>query len=215
MSENTVVELPSDQFDAMLTELEGKLTKILHRTGEKVLEVMLLYAKKLACCSEFQLKIVHKRVGDLGVGAHMSEYVNKAAMVGRKEMPPVVARMVGISCATFVKLVDEDRAKLAANKPMPLKTRVGTIMKRPSDMTEDEHHRLVRHFPKPKVMPPEQQYEPRPKPKPSYYKLTDWELDGATVVCTFKLGASLFKGRITLSQLREMLASASRSTRIS
>lgn len=197
----------------MLGTLKRKLAKILTLTGEKVLEVLLTYADELACCSKLQLQVVKKQLSDVGIGAHMSEYINKAARVGKKEMAPVVARMAGISCATYDRLTSDDREKLAADKPLPLKTRADIVMKRPSEMTEDEHHRLVRHFPKPKVMPPEQQHAPRPRPKPAYYALTDWVLDGATIVCTFELGSSLFKGRISLDKLREMLAATSRSAR--
>lgn len=159
-----------------------------------------------------------RRLKPLGVGFQMKDMLEKTREVGLGSMAPPIALQPGITAKTWRGLPAQARRKLNANTPLPIKIRGVVKLKKPFSMTEKEIRRAISGcHPQRGIIPPPNQDDPRPRPKPQYYAPVVMVRSGASVIVTFRLGDivySEFKGRFTAGWAKKfcVFAHASAST---
>ena len=195
--------LSSSYFNGWLDKFEAGFRAMLHRHEVQLREYFLKHAKDLAKCSAQQFEIVMRRLAPLGVGFHMKDMLKKTREVGFGNMKPFLALQPGLTAAAWYKTPSQAKAHLNSDKPTALLIGGSIIKKRPSKMHEKEFRRAFSGCrPQGNIIPPQRQNDPRPRPKPKYYSPVAMAYDGQSVVVTFRLGSSEFKGRFTPAQAK-------------
>jgi hypothetical protein len=192
------VGLAPSYFDSWLDKFEAGLRSILGRHEVQLRRYFLCHAADLAKCSAQQFDIVVRRLEPMGVGFHMKDMLNKTREVGFGNMAPQIALQPGVTAKMWKGLPPKDKQRLNSNTPLPIKLRGKIVVKPPFNMTEKEIRRAISGCnPHWGVLPPSRQDDPRPRPKPRYYTPVAMVRSGASVIVTFRLGDSEFKGRFT------------------
>lgn len=212
-SSAVAVGLPDNQFRKLCDTVEARLQRILDRTAVQIRRIFVQYAADIAQCSRLQLQYLKRRLRPLGVGFRLGDMVDKAAAVGAGTMAVTVA-LSDVTFELFDKLPTAAQKHLNADKPIPVRQGAKVIAKPLSQMSEKMWRRAISGSnPHWGLLHPKHQDDPRPRPKPVYYKLVACEKQRTSVVATFRLGQSEFKSRLTAKDIAVLADTLTRPKR--
>lgn len=134
--------LPQGEFDSLVESVTEELAKIVTRAEAQVRAVLLRHAPMLGRCSEFQLEVLEREIGSVGVGVSWRDFLRKAAMFGRGGMSEKVVLHDGVTFERFVALTSSDQ-KLLNGGQIPVRIRNVDQIVKIEALSKDRLRRIV------------------------------------------------------------------------
>lgn len=188
--------LNEDSYEELVETLKIQLEKVAFDFYEKAFGVLVKHAKLIASCSKWQYRKL-KKVLSLGRIRKIGDLLDKVQLYGSGLMAIHIAKNGGILAETFLALPFESQEKLNAGEVL-IRRRGDVIAIASNKLTEKEMSVVVRSARSAegaKILDPEEQHAPRPRRMPRYYVPVAMEADGDSVIVTFELDNSRFRGR--------------------
>jgi hypothetical protein len=112
MVSGTKQDLSQGEFDALVASVKEDLSRIVLRARAQIQAALLKHAPMIGRCSEFQLEILEREIGSVGIKMSWRNFLRKVRLLGRGEMTRPVVLHEGVLFDRFVALGKADRKML-------------------------------------------------------------------------------------------------------
>lgn len=202
---STQSSLSLQRFEKLKASLKQQLERLTADFAERVKQLLLAHSSDLARCSTLQRKEIKKLLAPCDKGYHLSDMVEKAVLHGEGVMARHLVENPGITSITFKKLPAAAKRQLSSGV-IPIAERNRVVPVKAKDLTAKQLSRAVSgNHPNLGVLTPVQQKSMSRYRKPVYHGLTGDALAGRSIILTWELNTSCFKGRVTLGQLKALV----------
>lgn len=134
--------LPQGEFDLLVRSIMTELEKITTRAKAQIQAAMLKHAPILGRCSDFQLEVLEREIGAIGIRMSWRDFLRKMSLMGRGEMTQVVALHEGITYERFVALKKSDQQMLNSGR-IPVRIRNVDQVVKIETLTRARLYRIV------------------------------------------------------------------------
>jgi hypothetical protein len=196
--------LPQSQFEALKAALISAFKALSKEFSEKAKQVIVLHSVEINLCSTMQRDEIKEILSEYGSkGWNYNDMIDKAALHGKGEMAAHLVTNRGMTAKKFKALPAADKKIVNSGTILVAKrNRVDSV---PSpDMGEKDWRRVLSPK-KAGLLTPDEQLHMSRAMKPAYHKLVGSEMDGKSVVLTFRLNSSVVKARVTRARLKALV----------